>query len=414
MKKQFFIHKVSTWIRFVLLIILLPGCESFPDRLLNGISLDPPYDVQVSTPALRLHQNLFIADLHADSLLWKENILKRHETGSVDIPRLIEGNIALQAFTVFTKIPLPYFRLFSKPWLEMYFTEPAPDVATLLAIWQLGDDRKRGNLKDRALYYAEVLTKAADNSNRQLTLIKTKLDLQNYIARRVSTPQITAGFLGLEGAHALEDDVNNVQEFFDKGYRMIGLVHWFDNAFAGSSAGLESVAGHLKPKGVELIKELGRKKIILDLSHASIQTIDDVLDLYDNPPFSPLPALIVSHTGVKGTCDRDGRNLHSRHIERIAQHHGLIGIGLYSSAVCGKGVEKSIDAIEHVVNVLGRTQGVESVALGSDFDGGVTTHFDASGMALVTQALKFRGFSDQEIRRVMGENVRDFLLNHLP
>ncbi len=414
MAKQIVSQRGFICVVLVQLIIILQGCESFPDRLLNGVSLDPPYDVQVSTPALQLHQNLFVADLHADTLLWKKNILERHDSGHVDVPRLLEGNIALQAFTVFTKIPLPYIRIFSTPWLQPYFTEPAPDVATLLAIWQLGDDQKRGSLQERALYYADVLADAANDPAGQLTLIKTKQDLQDYLVRRATNQQITAGFLGLEGAHALEGDVNNVQKFFDKGYRMMGLVHWFDNKFAGSSAGLEGPAGGLKQKGVELIKELGRHHIILDLSHASVQTIEDVLYLYDHPPFSPLPALIVSHTGVKGTCDRGGRNLHTRHIERIVDHNGLIGIGLYTDAVCGEGVEKSVEAIEWVVNILGRARGVRHVALGSDFDGGVTTHFDASGMALVTQALQFRGFTDHEIRKIMGENVRDFLLDHLP
>jgi membrane dipeptidase len=106
--------------------------------------------------------------------------------------------------------------------------------------------------------------------------------------------------------------------------------------------------------------------------------------------------------------------LHTRHIERIVEHKGLIGIGLYADAVCGEGVEKNVDAIEKVINILGRARGVRHVALGSDFDGGVTTHFDASGMVLVTQDLLFRGFTEQEIRKIMGENVRDFLLDHLP
>jgi len=79
--------------------------------------------------------------------------------------------------------------------------------------------------------------------------------------------------------------------------------------------------------------------------------------------------------------------------------------------VCGKNVEKTVDAIEYVAQLLGNA---DSIAVGSDFDGAVKTHFDASGIPLLTQALKSRGFTDQDIRRIMGENLRDFLLTHLP
>jgi len=379
------------------------------DALINRVSLDPPYNLENPT-AHQFHQSLFVADLHADTLLWERDLLNRHERGHLDVSRMIEGNIALQAFTVFTKIPLPYSRLFSTPWLETYYSQHAPDVGTLLAMAQLGDDRKRGNLKDRALYYGERLQEWADKSNGKLTLIKTAQDLRDYVTRRKNNHFLTAGFLGLEGAHALEGDVNNVQEFFDTGYRMIALVHFFDNEFGGSSTGDEK-GGLKKPKGEELIKRLGKQKLILDLAHASPQTIDDVMDLYDSQPSYPLPGIVVSHIGIQETCDRGERNLHTRHIENIAQHGGLIGIGLWKGAVCGNDVEKTVDAIEYVAKLLGN---VDALAVGSDFDGAVKTHFDATGMPLLTQALQSRGFTDQEIRQIMGENIRDFLLTYLP
>ena len=101
----------------------------------------------------------------------------------------------------------------------------------------------------------------------------------------------------------------------------------------------------------------------------------------------------------------------TRHIKRIAQHGGLIGIGLWKGATCGDDVGKTVDAIESVKKLLGN---VDSISVGSDFDGAVKTHFDASGMPLLTQALQSRDFTDQEIRQIMGENLRNFLLAHLP
>ena len=135
------------------------------------------------------------------------------------------------------------------------------------------------------------------------------------------------------------------------------------------------------------------------------------MDLYDNKPSYPLPGIVVSHIGIQETCQRGERNLQNRHIERIAQHGGLIGIGLWKGATCGDDVGKTVDAIEAVKKLLGH---VNAIAVGSDFDGAVRTHFDASGMPLLTQALQTRGFTNQEIRQIMGENLRDFLLAHLP
>ena len=221
------------WLTLTFFALMNSSCSlisSSSDALINQVSLDPPYNFENPT-AHQFHQSLFVADLHADTLLWGRNLLERHERGHLDVPRMIEGNIALQAFTVFTKIPLPYHRWFSTPWRETFYSQHGPDVATILAMAQLGDERKRGSLKERALYYGQRFQEWADKSDGQLTFIKSSQDLRDYITRRKTTPFITAGYLGLEGAHALEGDVNNLQEFYDTGFRMIALVHFFDNEF---------------------------------------------------------------------------------------------------------------------------------------------------------------------------------------
>jgi microsomal dipeptidase-like Zn-dependent dipeptidase len=103
-------------------------------------------------------------------------------------------------------------------------------------------------------------------------------------------------------------------------------------------------------------------------------------------------------------------NLADSHIQRIGHHGGLIGVGLWDDAVCGRNVEQSVDAIARAVQLAG----VDHVALGSDFDGAVQMHFDARGMPLVTNALLLRGFSEADIRKIMGENLKQFLQRHLP
>jgi microsomal dipeptidase-like Zn-dependent dipeptidase len=117
----------------------------------------------------------------------------------------------------------------------------------------------------------------------------------------------------------------------------------------------------------------------------------------------------VSHTGVRGTCDNI-RNLNDEEIVAVAQTGGVIGIGFWKTAVCGSDVEAIVRAMRYVADLVG----VEHVALGSDFDGTVTTPFDASQMSLLTDALLEDGFTPAEVEQIMGRNVVRVLKACLP
>ena len=142
--------------------------------------------------------------------------------------------------------------------------------------------------------------------------------------------------------------------------------------------------------------------MIIDLAHASPKTIDDVLAMATRP-------IVVSHTGVKGTCNNN-RNLSDDQIRAVAAKAGLIGIGYWDTATCGTDVAAIVRAMRYVSDRVG----AEHVALGSDFDGAVTTPFDTSGVVEVTDAMLSAGFSEAEIRAIMGENVMRFLAANLP
>lgn len=206
--------------------------------------------------------------------------------------------------------------------------------------------------------------------------------------------------LGLEGAHCLEGDLDDLTVFVNAGVRYIGLTHFFDNEWAGSAHG-EKKTG-LTPLGRKLVKKMDSLHIMIDLAHASIQTIDDVLAATDSP-------VIVSHTGVKGVCNNQ-RNLTDKHLLEIGKRNGLIGIGLWETAVCGTDVAATARSIRYVADLIG----VDKVALGSDFDGAIGTHVDAAGLPLMAFALKNEGFERAEIELIMGGNIRDFLLRNLP
>ena len=142
--------------------------------------------------------------------------------------------------------------------------------------------------------------------------------------------------------------------------------------------------------------------MIIDVAHSSEQVVRDVLARTDKP-------VIVSHTGLKGHCNT-ARNIPDDLMKAIADHGGLVGIGFWDGAICDPSPEGIASAIVYAVNFLG----VDHVALGSDFDGTVTTPFDASELAALTQALVDADLSEDVIRAVMGENAIRFFSENLP
>jgi membrane dipeptidase len=377
-------------------ILLLLGAGIFffivPARVeksMNKVLVAPPYGA--SEKAAELHKRILVADLHADSLLWNRDLLARSSYGQVDVPRLIEGNVGLQAFTIVTKTPRNQ---------NIENNDDSTDNITLLAIAERWPIAAWSSLKERALYQARRLHDFAGRANGRLTVIQTAGDLQQYLERRKSDPNITAGFLGIEGAQALDGDVNNVDVLFEAGIRMMAPTHFFDNDIGGSAHGVAK--GGLSEKGREMIRRMEARRMIVDVAHASPKTIDDVLAVATRP-------VVVSHTGVKGTCDNT-RNLSDEHLKAIARSGGVIGIGFWETAVCGTDARAIARAIRYAVNVAG----IDHIGLGSDFDGAVTTPFDTSGVVQITDALLEEGFTDSEIEKIMGGNIVRLLQENLP
>ncbi|PKV47484.1 microsomal dipeptidase-like Zn-dependent dipeptidase [Janthinobacterium sp. 61] len=338
-----------------------------------------------------LHQRLWIADLHADSLLWQRNLNRDSQRGHVDFPRLQRGNVALQAFSVVTKTP-------RKMNIERNGSDT--DNITALVVAQALPPATWNSLLARATYQADELRQQVARSNGKVRVIGSRAQLRSFIAAREKDPALLAGWLTLEGAHALEGKLDNLDTLYKAGFRMAAPTHFFDTELSGSQHGLKK--GGLTPLGRQWLRDMEQRKMIVDLAHASPATIDDVLTMAKRP-------VMVSHTGVRGTC-ANGRNLSDAQLKRIAAQGGLVGIGFWNTAVCGKDVASIARAIKYTVKLIG----AEHVAYGSDFDGAVTTAIDAAGLPRLTQALLDAGLSEAQIRRVAGENVRDFLLKNLP
>jgi membrane dipeptidase len=348
-----------------------------------------------SARAIALHRRLTIVDLHADSLLWARNLGRRSDRGHVDVPRLIEGNVAIEAFTVVTKSPRG---------LNNLRNDDRSDMITALSVVERWPPRTWTSLRERALYQAGKLRGTAERSEGRLTLLRTRDDLARYLDRRRTQPAITAGLLGLEGAHALEGDLGSVDTLFDAGFRMIAPTHFFDTEWGGSAHGVNK--GGLTERGRGLVRRLEERRILLDLAHASPRTIADAVAMARRP-------VVVSHTGVKGTCDNI-RNLSDGELRGIAGTGGLIGIGFWgpsgTGAVCGDDAAAVARAIRYAIQVVG----VDHVALGSDWDGTVSTPFDAAGLVELTDALLAAGLAEGDIEKVMGGNAVRLLSTALP
>ena len=362
---------------------------SFLDYRMNSTADRGPY--QASAAAQALHRQLWIADLHDDAMLWQRDQLQRHSYGHADLPRLLDGNVGLQVFAAVTKTPR-----------GLNYTSNAADSdnITPLVMAQRWPRATWNSLLQRALYQSERLHQAERDSQGLLQIVRSREELRQTLARRNPEQPTLAAILATEGLHPLEGKLENVDTLFDAGYRIAGLTHFFDNELGGSAHGL--VKGGLTPFGREVVKRLEQRHMLIDLAHASKLMIDDVLAMATRP-------LLVSHTGVAGTCPGP-RNLSDEHLRRIAAGGGLIGIGYWDGAVCATSVDAIVEAIRYSVDLIG----VEHVALGSDFDGTIHAPFDTSGLVLLTDGLLKAGFSAEQITAIMGGNVQRLLLQYLP
>ncbi len=377
------------WTGIIVLILIIAGYIGLSqfvwpkvDSDMNPVIAHNPYTV--SEAAQALHDELWIADLHADNLLWRRNPRKRNTYGHVDLPRLREGGVELQVFSTVTKSPRG---------LNFDGNDAdAPDDITRLAQAQLWPRRTWNSIYERAAYQAQRLQKLERQG--EVHILRTQSDMTK--SDRV------LGLLLTEGAHPLEGEIENIKRLYDEGYRAMGLQHFFDNELGGSLHG-RSQAG-LTKFGREAVLEMVEQDIMIDVAHSSVQTVRDVLALTDAPIF-------ISHGGTIAHCPKTkNRNLPDDVLKQIAARDGIIGIGYFSGVICDISPDGIAAAIVDAVKLLGP----DAVALGSDYDGTVIVSLDTSELAAITDALMRTGMDETTIRKVMGENVRRYFAENLP
>ena len=386
------LRKVLTAIATLVIVALVVGLSIGPMYLEKGMNRVIEHDPYViSDKARALHASLDAADLHSDTLLWHRDVLDRGTRGHLDVPRLVDGRVAVQVFSTVTKAPKA---------LNYEENTGDSDQITAAVILQRWPIRTWNSLFERARYQAQRLEKEARKSDGALMFIRSRKDIEAVLAARADGRTVTGGVMSTEGSHALDGSLENIRNLYEEGFRMMGLHHFFDNKLGGSLHGV-SQAG-LSDFGRNAVLEMNRLGIMIDIAHSSEAVVDDVLALSTTP-------LVVSHTGVQGACDSP-RNISDDHMRRIASGGGLIGIGYWDAAVCDATPAGVARSIAYAVQLVGQ----DHVALGSDYDGATSVYFDTSELSALTQALLDEGLNEQQIRAVMGGNQIRFFKQYLP
>jgi len=372
------------WIPATLIAAAAVGFFGFAPGYVEGAmnQIDGKPLIAVSDEAKALHKTLNIVDLHSDTLMWNRDLNDRASRGHMDLPRLQEGNVALQLFSSVTKTPKN----------QNYDGNGADsDNITLLTVAQLQPVKTWSSLAERSLYHAQKRDDAVAASNNAIKAVNTASQLDALLAARQTVMRPVGAMLTIEGLQNLEGRAANLDRLYDAGFRMAGLTHFFDNELAGSMHGLKKAG--LTPFGRDIVRRMEAKGMIIDIAHLSHKGVAEVLAMATRP-------VVSSHGGVQATC-KVNRNLTDDEVRGVAKTGGVIAIGYWDGALCDTSPRAAAKAMKHVRDLVG----IQFVALGSDYDGATTVRFDTSQLVQVTQALMDEGFTAAEIRAVMGENA---------
>lgn len=315
-----------------------------------------------------LHQQSIIIDGHCDTLLGMQmrekgpppylKHLEDHK-GHIDLPRLKEGGITAQNFACFI----------GPQYLPAQATRQTLDLIDLFCRFQ-------------------------DEHADELCLALCAEDIE-----KAKAANKVAGILSMEGAEGLEGDLSVLRMVHRLGVRWVGLT-WSLRNQAGDGVYEDRTGGGLTRFGVELVQELNRLRMIVDIAHLAPAGVRDVFEICEGP-------VVASHANANALCPVS-RNLTDEQLEAVARSGGIVG-AVYVPSFVTDGEEPAtldmlLDHIDHMVGVMG----VDHVGLGSDFDGfggppplGLE---DVSYTPNVTKGLLARGYSAEDVTKILGGN----------
>src|SRR5262245_55047373 len=354
-----------------------------------------------------VHQRAIVVDTHDDTtqrLVSDKtfDIAARNSTGSIDIPRMRDGGLDALFFSI---------------WVTGDVTGPR---AVKAALRQVGKGREEARQHPNDLVRA---TTAAD-------------------IRRAAADHKIAALMGVEGGHMIGEDLSVLRQFASLGVRYLTLTHSLNTSWADSSGDKPAHNG-LTPFGKDVVRELNRLGVMVDISHVADKTFYDAIETTRAP-------FIASHSSCR-VISNHPRNMTDDMLRALARNGGVVMINFHAAFLsdefrvarpgpalqarldaakktCGAdeacatleeqrvnseamrsgqlpavGWEKIIEHIDHAVKVAG----IDHVGLGSDFDGAVMPlgMEDASQLPKITDALLKKGYSDQDVTKILGGNI---------
>jgi len=334
--------------------------------------------------ARKLHQASIVVDTHNDvtSAITDESfdMGERDISGKIqtDIPRMKEGGLGVEFYAIY--------------------------VASKYA--------KEGGAARRALDMIDGVYEQARRHPESLQMAFTVADI-----RRIHRSRKLAALMGIEGGHAIEDSLSALRQFYKLGVRYMTLTHTNTNNWADSAGGIgnppEKRHGGLSDFGREVVAEMNRLGMMVDISHVGDETFWDVIDVTKSP-------VIASHSSCRALTNVP-RNLTDDMLKAVAKNGGVVMINFYNGfintdyAKPGEPMPTrtartaTLDMLmahfDHAIKVAG----IDHVGIGSDFDGvdgmlppGME---DVSKLPTITYELLKRGYSDADVKKVLGENV---------
>lgn len=223
--------------------------------------------------------------------------------------------------------------------------------------------------------------------------------------RRVHAAGKIASLIGVEGAHTLEGRPERIEEFYNMGARYMTLGCGDSNALADASAGTPRHGG-LSPLGKEAIKIMNRIGMMIDLSHASYETMRDALDLSEAP-------VIFSHSNARALCDSP-RNVPDNILTRTAECGGIIMATFVPMFLCTERIDNPdapippLSSVADHIDYICEKAGIDHAGIGSDFGGFMPPPIglpDVSAFPALLEELARRGYSDEDLKKIAGENI---------
>lgn len=354
--------------------------ESAPQRLSDGPGRQENprrLPVTVSEQALKIHHAGMVFDGHND-LPWrmraeansdfdKRDILRPQPEMHTDIPRLRSGGVKAQYWSVYVPV------------------STSLNNSSLLVTMEQIDLVHR-----MCRRYPDVFEIALNSAD----------------LKRIVKEGRIASLIGVEGGHSMENSMPNLQRLYDRGARYMTLTHSRNTEWADSCTD-EPKCNGLSAFGREVVLEMNRLGMQVDISHVSPRTMHDALDV-------TLAPVIFSHSSARSVCDVP-RNVPDDVLARLPENGGVVMINFNSGFVVPTGeLKKNADApgtvhdvMDHIEHVI-RTAGIDHVGLGSDYDGIDSVPIGLENVAtypVLTQLLLERGYSETDIHKVLGGNA---------